>query len=97
MSGYEELKDALKAALQQRDADEAKLAALQQEIYDRETAYFSKPSTATTTSAATGARIQHSGNIVKGFDGFSKTHAETPAQFTDADRIFSLSGGVTER
>ncbi|KOG98663.1 Eaf6p [Saccharomyces eubayanus] len=91
---YEALKAELKKSLQDRKQQEDAFDSLQQEIYDKETEYFSHNSNnnhsghgGTQTSKA-----HYSGNVIKGFDTFSKSHhSHADSAFSNNDRIFSLS------
>ncbi|BAO41973.1 chromatin modification-related protein EAF6 [Kluyveromyces marxianus] len=90
---YERLRKKLRDALQEKKQLEAKWDALEQEIYDKETAYLSqKPSS-------------RMGNILMGFQGFNKnssaqqilsdhSHSSHAHTLDDNDRIFSLSSAL---
>lgn len=90
---YEELKSGLKQSLQQQRELEDEFDRLQQEIYDKETEYLSNKSSSVTVA---GSRNTYGGNIIKGFDGFYKTHHGHDAQnhFQNDDRLFSLSSAI---
>lgn len=76
---YQELKQELQKALAERQSQEQQWDHLQQEIFDKETAYL------------TGNSSSQYGTIVKGFDAFGKHTHDTGHAFSDRDRIFSLS------
>lgn len=84
---YEELKSELKKALNDKKKHEDEYDKLTQEIYDKETEYFSNIN----------SNKHPHGNIIKGFDGFSKahhshsSHGDNNAHLMNHDRIFSLT------
>lgn len=95
---YEQLKSQLKGALDERKQYEDELNKLRQEIYDKETEYFSN----VTADGSPKGSSNLSGNIIKGFEGFSKsshhqnmhgTNINDPLNIglPNKDRIFSLS------
>ncbi|CAI4043941.1 hypothetical protein SKDZ_10G2790 [Saccharomyces kudriavzevii ZP591] len=91
---YEALKAELKKSLQDRKQQEDAFDSLQQEIYDKETEYFSYNSNNNHSghSGTHGSKSHYSGNIIKGFDTFSKSHhSYADSAFNNNDRIFSLS------
>lgn len=90
---YEELKNGLKQSLQQQRELEDEFDRLQQEIYDKETEYLSNKSHNVTVA---GSRVSYGGNIIKGFDGFHKTHhgGDQQHNFHNDDRLFSLSSAI---
>ncbi|GCE96989.1 chromatin modification- protein eaf6 [Zygosaccharomyces mellis] len=96
---YEELKSELKRSLAAKGKLEDEFERLEQEIYEKETEYFSNNNTASNTGIA-GNRFSYGGNIIKGFDGFNKSHHHSAGQdshhrgFNDDDRIFSLSSAI---
>lgn len=70
---------------------------LQQEIYDKETEYFSHNGNNNHSGhgGAHGSKSHYSGNIIKGFDTFSKSHhSHADSAFNNNDRIFSLSSAT---
>mgnify|MGYP003365318386 CR=1 FL=1 len=71
-SEYEQLKEALKNALKKRKQYQDEFNKLEQEIYDKETEYFSNVNPQTGHNTAVSLQTVQ-GNIIKGFDGFSKT------------------------
>ncbi|AET39680.1 Eaf6p Ecym_4658 [Eremothecium cymbalariae DBVPG len=79
---YEELKQRLKQALQDKKKQEQEWDQIQQDIFDKETEYLS------------GNASSKYGTIVKGFDGFSKHTSQDNHHFQDQDRIFSLSSAL---
>lgn len=90
---YEELKQTLKAALKERKQYQDDITSLEQQIYDKETEYFSN------VSPETGHLISNSahtiqGNIIKGFDGFSKTshHQSSHGGSSNTNNGHSSSG-----
>lgn len=92
MDAYEELKKGLKESLQQQRELEDEFDRLQQEIYDKETEYLSNKNNNVTV---TGSRTTYGGNIIKGFDGFHKTHhGDAQNHFHNDDRLFSLSSAI---
>lgn len=90
---YEQLKQRLREALEEKKKLEAQWDSLEQEIYDKETEYLSqKPS----------AKL---GNIILGFQGFNKnnsaqqvlsehSHSSNGITLDDKDRVFSLSSAL---
>ncbi|CCK69904.1 Eaf6p KNAG_0D01520 [Huiozyma naganishii CBS 8797] len=98
---YEQLKSDLSEALKQRRQYEDELDALQQEIYDKETEYFTST---TYISSLTSKPLYIPGNIIKGFEGFSKAQHHSGGSNSAAndyhggipneDRIFSLSSAA---
>ncbi|KAH3668191.1 hypothetical protein OGAPHI_001945 [Ogataea philodendri] len=86
---YDRLKKKLKDALNRKKEIDRQVTRLEEDIFNKETAYLSE-----------GA--QH-GNIIKGFENFTKTTTSTSSsrgkkiQFTDEDRIFSLSSATYVR
>lgn len=98
---YESLKEHLKQALAERKQLGDDLNRLQQQVYDKETEYFSQVTPE--GLLVTGGPVSQ-GNVIRGFDGFSKSaHHQTAhpgvAQPDDPlgtglpnkDRVFSLS------
>lgn len=69
---YEQLKQTLKDALKERKQYQEMFSKLEQEIYDKETEYFSNINPQTGHNTAVSLQTVQ-GNIIKGFDGFSKT------------------------
>lgn len=101
---YKKLKEQLKQSLQEKRILEDQYDKIQQEIYDKETEYFTSStymtsSTTTTVSGQVSTKpLQIPGNIVKGFDGFTKplhhannNHHDLNQIMDNDDRIFSLS------
>lgn len=98
---YKKLKEQLKQELQKKRVLEDEFDKIQQEIYDKETEYFTSSTymTSSTTTTASGAvstkPLQIPGNIIKGFDGFTKplhhAHHDYSQVMDNQDRIFSLS------
>ncbi|CCE61820.1 hypothetical protein TPHA_0B01470 [Tetrapisispora phaffii CBS 4417] len=91
---YEKLKQDLKKSLKKRNALEDEFDKLNQEIYEKETEYLSNSTTGVTSYQSHGNQVKthYWGNIVKGFEGFSKPHGhDSNNAFTKEDRIFSLS------
>ncbi|GME75759.1 unnamed protein product [Ambrosiozyma monospora] len=85
---YEKLKKQLKAAINRKKDLDQQLAKLEEDIFNKETKYLSE-----------GAAH---GNIIKGFENFTKNSSSSSArnkkiQFTDEDRIFSLSSSTYVR
>ncbi|CCF59137.1 hypothetical protein KAFR_0G01040 [Kazachstania africana CBS 2517] len=70
---YEGLREKLNKTLLQKKQLEDEFDALQQEIYDKETEYFSNRTIATASGAL--KHVSTPGNIIKGFDGFTKSHS----------------------
>ncbi|SCU97118.1 LAMI_0F08944g1_1 [Lachancea mirantina] len=79
---YNKLKLELKAAIEERKEQEKEWDRLQQEIFDKETEYLG------------GNSSSYHGTIIKGFDGFGKHTHESSQNFSDKDRIFSLSSSL---
>lgn len=78
-ANYEKLKNDLVNLIIQKNKLSNKLSSLENSIYEKEYSYFSDSTL---------------GNIVKGFDAFSKTSSNSLKKripFTDQDHIFSLS------
>ncbi|CAI4606216.1 CRB_1a_G0032280.mRNA.1.CDS.1 [Saccharomyces cerevisiae] len=97
LKSYEALKAELKKSLQDRREREDTFDNLQQEIYDKETEYFSHNSNNNHSGhgGAHGSKSHYSGNIIKGFDTFSKSHhSHADSAFNNNDRIFSLSSAT---
>lgn len=98
---YKKLKEQLKQELQKKRTLEDEFDKIQQEIYDKETEYFTSSTymTSSTTTTASGAvstkPLQIPGNIIKGFDGFTKPLHHASHDYNQSmdnnDRIFSLS------
>lgn len=83
---YEELKQKLKEALQERKIQEENWDKIQQEIFDKETEYW------------TDTQSSKFGNIIKGFESFGKTNNINNAPPIDNEnRIFSLSSALFVR
>ncbi|ODV85397.1 hypothetical protein CANARDRAFT_22930 [[Candida] arabinofermentans NRRL YB-2248] len=86
---YDKLKKKLKESLAKKKELDKKLTKLEEDIFNKETKYLSDG-------------INH-GNIIKGFENFTKNVSGTSAsrtkkiQFTDEDRIFSLSSATYVR
>ncbi|CAR22019.1 Eaf6p [Lachancea thermotolerans CBS 6340] len=76
---YQKLKQELQEALVDRETLEKQWDQIQQEIFDKESAYL------------TGNSSSQYGTIVKGFDAFGKHIHDSAHAFSDKDRIFSLS------
>ena len=72
LTEYKELRAHLEEALEEKRRLDHEYNALQQEIYDKETEYFA-PIPVNTASGSV-KYIRPPGNIIKGFDGFSKSH-----------------------
>ncbi|CAR29795.1 hypothetical protein ZYGR_0AD04790 [Zygosaccharomyces rouxii] len=96
---YEKLKAELKKSIATKNKLEDDFERLEQEIYDTETEYFSGNNTTSNTGIA-GNRFSYGGNIIKGFDGFNKSHHHSAGHdshnrgFSNDDRIFSLSSAI---
>lgn len=95
---YENLKNELKKSIAAKNKLEDSFEKLEQEIYEKETEYFSGNNTTSNTGIA-GNRFSYGGNIIKGFDGFSKSHHSSGHDshnrgFNNDDRIFSLSSAI---
>lgn len=102
---YKKLKQELKQELQKKRILEDEFDKLQQEIYDKETEYFTSStymispsilSSSTTSTINTSSKpLLIPGNIIKGFDGFNKplhhAHHDYNQVMNNDDRIFSLS------
>ncbi|KAL6950162.1 hypothetical protein ACO0QE_000838 [Hanseniaspora vineae] len=84
---YDQLKAKVKNSLEEKAKLEAKLEEINQLIFDKETEYFGRSS---------GAMNQY-GNIIYGFDGFSKTGASSAASLNSAATLATLSGPGTRR
>lgn len=69
---YEQLKETLKNALKERRQYQDEFNKLEQEIYDKETEYFSNVNPQTGHNSTVSLQTVQ-GNIIRGFDGFSKT------------------------
>ncbi|SMN21318.1 similar to Saccharomyces cerevisiae YJR082C EAF6 Subunit of the NuA4 acetyltransferase complex that acetylates histone H4 and NuA3 acetyltransferase complex that acetylates histone H3 [Maudiozyma saulgeensis] len=89
---YEQLKQKLKSALKDRKQYQDDIVSLEQQIYDKETEYFSN------VSPETGHQLSNSllttqGNIIKGFDGFSKTshHQTSHSSSSNINNIYNSS------
>ncbi len=86
---YEKLKKKLKESLGKKKDLEKTLTKLEEDIFNKETKYLSDG-------------INH-GNIIKGFENFTKNVSNSSTgrtkkiQFTDEDRIFSLSSATYVR
>ncbi|CCD25282.1 Eaf6p NDAI_0E04650 [Naumovozyma dairenensis CBS 421] len=112
---YEDLKEKLKDSLLAKRNLEDEFDRIQQQIYDKETEYLAgsvgaptSNSKGTPSSSAAAAASHSIGNIIKGFDGFSKSshhhhhhHHESNfnsgnnnVSFSNQDRIFSLSSAL---
>lgn len=104
---YKKLKQELKQELQKKRILEDEFDKLQQEIYDKETEYFTSSTYMTSsnilsfTSSTTGTSSKPlliPGNIIKGFDGFNKplhhAHHDYNQVMNNDDRIFSLSSAT---
>lgn len=74
---YTKLKNDLTQLILRKKETEAKLAALEDQIYEKEADYFDESTY---------------GNIVKGFDSFAKTSlgGKRKMVYTDEDHIFSM-------
>lgn len=84
---YETLKKKLRESVTRRNQLEDEIAKKEEEIYSKETQYLADGT-------------MH-GNIIKGFENFSKTGSSSSSssrskriQFGDEDRIFSLSSST---
>ncbi|CCH62745.1 hypothetical protein TBLA_0I00860 [Henningerozyma blattae CBS 6284] len=99
---YEQLKKSLRQSLTMKKQLQDDLDRLQQQIYDSETLYLNNSTSNTSTN---GISHNYYGNIVKGFEHFTKSHGHghhgsnangnnangVDLAFNDNDRIFSLS------
>lgn len=96
---YEKLKTDLKKSLAEKNRLEDEFERLEEEIYEKETEYFAGNNLTSNTGIA-GNKSSYGGNIIKGFDGFNKSHHHSSAHdahsrgFSNEDRIFSLSSAV---
>ena len=72
LTEYKELRAHLEEALEKKKRLDHEYNALQQEIYDKETEYFAP--IPVSTASGTVKYVRPPGNIIKGFDGFSKSH-----------------------
>lgn len=82
---YNKMRKQLKESITKRNALEEEVTKLEEDIYDKETQYLEDGVI--------------NGNIVKGFQNFSKTSSSSTSrarkiQFSDEDRIFSLSSST---
>ncbi|CUM63166.1 uncharacterized protein PRCAT00000734001 [Priceomyces carsonii] len=86
MDKYTAAKDQLTRQIVQKQELDARLAKLEDTIYDKETEYFNE---------------SMYGNIVKGFDNFAKNSSGSSnkkrLQYTDDDHVFSLSSSTFVR
>lgn len=80
---YTQLKNELTKKIVKKQEIEAQLLALEESIYDKENDYFNESTY---------------GNIVKGFDNFSKSSSggsnKRKIMYTDDDHIFSMSSAT---
>lgn len=93
---YEKLESELKISLQEKKQQEEEFDRIQQEIYDKETEYLSGNNSSSNINIG-GNKSTYGGNIIKGFEGFIKTHHhghDANHGFTNDDRIFSLSSAI---
>ncbi|VEU20248.1 DEKNAAC101135 [Brettanomyces naardenensis] len=82
---YDALKKKLKESIAKRNNLDDELTKIEENIFSKETQYLADGTT--------------HGNIIKGFENFSKTNSSSSTrvkkiQFTDEDRIFSLSSST---
>lgn len=97
---YESLKSELKKSLAAKNKLEDEFERLEQEIYEKETEYFGGNNGSNATGIASN-KSSYGGNIIKGFDGFNKSHHHSSSHdpqnrggFSNDDRIFSLSSAI---
>lgn len=97
MEQYNTAKQQLKESLQERDKLQKQLDSIQQDIYDKETNYLANTDDlGNTTNNNNNSVNNYYGNIVKGFEHFSRTGhgSNNELNFNDLDRIFSLSSST---
>lgn len=82
---YDQLKAKVKHSIEEKAKLESELERINQLIFDKETEYFGRSS---------GAMNQY-GNIIYGFDGFSKTGASATASLSAGATLATLSGPGT--